>query len=265
VGAAAFILLAGQGCATALNYTDPAGPIFRGEQPSQARGGDQLKLVTFNIKFGREIDRAAGLLSQEALLVQPDILFVQEVDAGGSERLAASLGMNYVYVPSAARRSSGRDFGVAVLTPWPVGEARKIPLPGVHWLRKTRRSAVVATVDVPGGPVRAYSVHFETPFGAPDETRRAQARAILQDAAAWSGPVVVAGDFNGTSGADEMAKAGLIWLTRDVHNTSWIFDLDHIVARGLCAAATPPAVRGPKARGISDHRPVRALLRRCVT
>jgi endonuclease/exonuclease/phosphatase family metal-dependent hydrolase len=172
--------------------------------------------------------------------------------------------MNYAYVPSAVHPSSHRDIGVAVLSPWTIHGLRKLPLPHPHRFRKLHRSAVEAIVDSPLGPIRVYAIHFETWLGASSRARRDQARTILDAASGWNGPVLVGGDFNGRAGADEIAKAGFTWLTRSVHHTSRIFDLDHLLVRGLCPAGHPDAAKGNGPRGISDHRPVWSILRPCA-
>ncbi len=74
--------------------------------------------------------------------------------------------MNYVYVPSAIHPSSHRQFGVAVLSPWPIEEARNLPLPHLHRVRKMQRRAAGATIDTPIGPLLVYAVHLETLYGA---------------------------------------------------------------------------------------------------
>jgi len=251
------------GCATAINFDGASAHMFIGQRSMGVREGTDLRLVTFNVKFGEQIERAAELLSRPGPLRGADVLLLQELDVTGAERLAYALGMNYVYVPSAIHPSSHRPFGVAVLSPWPIEEARNVPLPHPHRVRKMRRRAAAATIDTPIGPLLVYAVHLETPYGASSQSRRDQARAVMDDSAGWDGPVVIAGDFNGKSGADELAKSGFLWLTRRVHNTSLLFDFDHILVRGLCAAADPPAAKGPSSHGISDHRPVWAVVRSC--
>lgn len=251
------------GCATARNYDDPAGPIVVGPPVAPTHAGGDVRLVTFNIKFAEHVDRAAALLSQPGPLKDPDVLVVQEMDGPGTETLARALGLNFVYVPATVHPSSHRDFGVAILSPWAIDDARKILLPHLHRIRKMRRTSAAATVLTPSGPVRVYAVHFETPFGASGGARRDQARTIAADASDWAGPVVVAGDFNGTAGADELQKAGFTWLTREVHNTFGVFDFDHILVRGLCASAAPPAAKVSDETNASDHVPVWATVKSC--
>jgi len=251
-------------CATARNYTDPTGPIFVGQASFLTRAASDLRVVTFNIAFARHVDRAADLLTRPGPLKDADVLVLQEMDAPGTESLARALGMNYAYVPAAVHPSSHRDLGVAIVSPWPIADVRKILLPHQHRFRKMRRSAAAATINASSGPVRVYAVHLETVFGASGRVRRDQARAVADEATVWTGPVVIAGDFNGTEGARELASLGYTWLTRDVHNTAGLFDLDHILVRGLCAAGAPPAAKAPDVTDASDHVPVWTTVRICA-
>ena len=263
---AAASLMCASGCAAALNYDDPAGPLVVVQQFSSRLATSEIRLVTFNVKFGEHVDRAADLLTRPGPLRDADVLFLQEMDGPGTEKLARALGMNSVYVPSARHPSSRRDFGVAVLSPWPLDDARKVPLPHQHRFRGLRRAAVAATVRLPAGNVRAYSVHFETIYGLWSEGhRRDQARAVLADAATWPGPVAIAGDLNGRGPADEVAKSGFSWLTRSLDDRGMFFDFDHVLVRGLCATGNRPAAHAPDVTGASDHRPVWAIVRPCAT
>lgn len=252
------------GCATARNYDDPSGPVLVGAVAPAARARAELRVVTFNIQFARHVDRAIELLNRPGPLEHADMLVLQEMDGPGTASLARALGMNHVYVPSAVHPQSDRDFGVAILSPWPLEDARKVLLPHRHRFRKMRRSAAAATVRTPIGAVRVVAVHLETVFGGSGDVRRHQARAIADEEAAWTGPLVIAGDFNGTEGARELVRLGFTWLTRDVHDTAGPYDLDHIVVRGLCATGAPPAAKAPDPLKASDHLPVWATLIPCT-
>lgn len=263
----ALVLACAAGCATGLNYNDPAGPIFVGPQTIAqtiaTRTSASLRVVSFNIKFARHLDRAVDLLTRPGPLKDADVLLLQEMDAPATESLGRALGMNYVYVPAVLHASTHRDFGVAILSPWALENPRKVLLPHVHRVKKMRRTAAAATIQTPSGAVRVFAVHFESPFGADGTVRRNQARAVADDAAAFAGPVVIAGDFNGTAGARELERLGFTWLTRDVHNTLAFFDFDHIVVRGLCATNKPPAAKAPDVTNASDHVPVWTTLQPC--
>lgn len=253
------------GCAKARNYTDPAGPIHTGAagRPPSAGSGSEIRVVTFNVKYARHVDRAIALLQRPGPLRDADVLVMEEMDGPGVEQVARALGMNHVYVPSAVHPAAKKDFGVAVLSPWPIGDAKKVPLPHQHRIRGTRRAAVAATVHLPSGPLRVVGVHLESPAGLGGRDRRDQARTVLAEAAAWDGPVVIAGDFNGRGGAAEIARGGYFWATERVRHTASVFSFDHVLARGLCAAGERAAAKAPDETRASDHHPVWAVLRSC--
>jgi len=260
-GLAAMLVLAAA-CATVRNYEDPALPVYAGGTAAGGDVGSTLRVVTFNLKWGREIDRAADLLSRPGPLRGADLVVLHEMDQPGTERLAHALGLAWVYVPSAVHPVPKRDFGVALLSPWPLEEPRKLLLPDENRFRKLRRSAAVATLRAPIGAVRVYGIHLESPTGAWNGVRRDQARTVLADAAGWDGPVVAAGDFNGRAGPHVLA-AGFFWATEAVKNTAGPFDFDHVLARGLCAAGDAAAAAADDETDASDHDPVWAVLAPC--
>jgi endonuclease/exonuclease/phosphatase family metal-dependent hydrolase len=263
VAVAASLVLAG-GCATARSYEDPNAPVYAGGSPAGGRAGETLRVVTFNLKWGRAIEAAADLFTRPGPLRDADLVVLQEMDRRGTERLAGALGMGWVYVPSAVHPVPKQDFGVALLSPWPLEEPRKLLLPHQTRVRKLRRSAAVATLRVSWGPVRVYGVHLESPAGGSNGVRREQARVVLADAAGWRGPVIVAGDFNGRAGPREMTGAGFFWASEAVKNTAGPFDFDHVLARGLCPAGSGAAGVAKDETNASDHKPVWAMLAPCA-
>ena len=240
-------------------------PVYSGGTPSvpRAASAGTLRVVTFNLKWGREIDRAADLLRRPGPLRDADLVVLQEMDEVGTARLARALGMRYVYVPSAVHPVAKQDFGVALLSPWPLEEPQKLLLPHRNRFRKLRRAVAVATLRSPLGPVRVYGIHLESPTGARGRVRRDQAKVVLADAAGFPGPVIAAGDFNGRDGPAEMAGAGFFWASETVKNTAGPFDFDHVLARGLCAAGPSASAAADDANGASDHDPVWAVLGPC--
>jgi endonuclease/exonuclease/phosphatase family metal-dependent hydrolase len=222
-----------------------------------------LRVVTFNLKWGQEVDRAAELFSRPGPLRDADLVVLQEMDEPGTARLARALGFGYVYVPSAVHPVPKHDFGVALLSPWPLEEPGKLLLPHRNRFRKLRRAAAVATLRSPLGRIRVYGIHLESPAGARGQVRRDQARTVLADASGWEGPVIAAGDFNGRVGPRELASAGFTWATEAVKNTAGPFDFDHVLARGLCLAGSGAAAAAKDETDASDHDPVWAVLRPC--
>ena len=246
-------------CAQTINYASPAGPRYTGHHAA-ADPDPVLRVVTFNVKWGKEVDRVVELLRTAAELRDADLVFLQEMGPEGVEKVAGALGYDYVYYPAVHHPVAKQDFGDAVLTRWPIAADRKIVLPELHRFRKMQRIAVAATVTIAGTPVRVYCVHLETPVGIEGPQRRHQVEAVLADAAAYP-RVIVAGDFNNRNQVGPLfEKAGYEWLTEDVRGTISLWTWDHIFVRGL-------ALRGPgrvgvvrDTRGASDHHPVWAEL-----
>jgi endonuclease/exonuclease/phosphatase family metal-dependent hydrolase len=253
-------LLAATGCTKALNYADPFGPRYEGRFAG-VDADPALRIVTFNIKYSREIDRAIELFQKNRELQNPDIIALQEMNNAGVDRIARALGMSYVYYPSAFHPQASGDFGNAILVKGAIESDHKLLLPHPGRFRHLLRCAVVADVVVDGQRLRVYSVHLETPFQISASDRRDQARAIVEDAARYPGPVVLAGDFNSRDVVgDTFGGAGFQWVTKDAGRTISFFAWDHVFVRGLVMKAPPKRGIVLNNNGASDHLPVWAEL-----
>jgi len=268
--AVAALAIGAYACAGAINYLDPTGPLHEGRRaPSETSTLDPhaaaLLVVSFNIESGREIDRALEVLRASEPLRNPDLLALQEMDRPGVERIAAGLGLNYLYVPSAVHPSSKREFGSALLSPWPITAPRKLVLPHAALGTRLRRSVLVATLVRGAQRVRVYAVHLPSPVGISGASRRDEVRVLLADAAGSPDPVVVVGDFNSHGIGEEFVKAGYSWPTRDEGDTeSYLFlrmSYDHVFVKGLRSVGGRDAAGVVQDnRGASDHRPIWVLL-----
>jgi endonuclease/exonuclease/phosphatase family metal-dependent hydrolase len=249
--------LLGAACATARNYPAPDSPRFEGRHGLAGSGVEvprSLKVVTFNVKFSRQVDRAVLALREDPALRGADIVALQEMNERGAEAVALALGLNHVYYPGAWHPKADGNFGNALLSRWPLEDDRKVILPHPGRFRHMNRLAVGATVRAGRLHVRAYSVHLETPFSVSASQRRAQMAAILADAAGYR-HVVVAGDFNSREVAGAyLSSRGLLWLSRPVRATIGSWAWDHIFVRGF--AAKEHWARAAGSGGASDHRPV---------
>ena len=252
------------GCAAATNYLDPAGPIFTGSSERRPLASTGIRVVTFNIKWAKHIDRAIALLSQPGPLARPDVLVLQEMDAPGTKRIAEALGLNWIYIPSAVHPVAHHDFGVAILSPWPLDEARKVPLPHQHRFRKLRRAAASATMQL---PVRRGACVFTAPreprrsrrHGSPRPGPRHQRRrAELARAGHRRGRFQRARRSAG--GLGDGVHVGQ--PARDEHGGLVRLRIS-VLTRGLCLFGERMAgsVRTPCAR--ANHEPVWVLLRPC--
>ena len=171
------------------------------------------------------------------------------MDDQGVDRIARSLHLDYVYYPATIHPTTGKPFGPAILSRWPIERSWKVMLPHPSRTRGQRRTATAAVLRIRGVAVLAYAVHLETPVQITPSEREDQARAILRDAASFPGPVVIAGDFNGEEIGLTMRRAGYHWLTEGVGPTVSFFNWDHIFVRRLSAGA--PGSRRPAWSGAS--------------
>jgi endonuclease/exonuclease/phosphatase family metal-dependent hydrolase len=250
--------MAGAGCRTGANYVSPWGPRYAGGAVAPRLLSAEtatIRVVTFNIKSARHIDSALALLETTEQLAGADIITLQEMDAPGTRRIAAALGMSYVYYPASLRSATGRDFGNAILSRWPISDDQKIILPHLARFAKTLRTATAATIAVAGVPIRVYSVHLGTIFELSPGAKRDQVRAVMADAAAYP-HVIVSGDMNSHGIGREFRAAGYAWPTEHNPRTKHFWNLDHVFLKGLELRDTASTGVVRDNRHASDHRPV---------
>jgi len=255
---AAMAVLAWSSLAPARNY--PAlGPRYAGRF-RRGGNGPRLRVVTFNLQFSREVDRAIALFGSDPELREADVVVLQEMDAPGVERLAQALGYDYVYYPAAFHPRGGKDFGNGVMVRGRILSDHKVLLPHPSRSRGLQRIAVAADVEVAGRALRVYSVHLETPAEIWPWQRRQQVEAVLADADHLATPVVVAGDFNDRDlVGTQLQDAGFQWLSRAARRTVGPFAWDHVFVRGMRLSSETSGVVRDNLRA-SDHRPVWADL-----
>jgi endonuclease/exonuclease/phosphatase family metal-dependent hydrolase len=247
----AFAVLAA--CSQARTYTDTTGPRYAGGPLPLAPGHSGIKVVSFNIRYAGRIDLAADLLTHDKNLRDADVVTLQEMDAPGVAAIAEALGCRYVYYPAAFHPAAEKDFGNAVLSRWPILEDHKVLLPHASPILRMRRIAVAATINLAGAVTRVYSLHLEAPLGLTPNQRREQLGAVIADAKAFQGPVIIAGDFNNRDlVSHKLGDAGYDWATRNIDNTIAWFAWDHVFVRGLLPRAGGV---GPKTPA-SDHAPI---------
>jgi len=254
----AFVAVFGSACANVVNYTDPGGPRFA----VQAHPADQrsiLKVVTFNIRYAREIDSAIVVLMQDPELHDADVIALQEMDEDGVQRIAKALGMSYVYYPAVHHPVDKKDFGPALLARWPIEDDRKVILPHLSLSRRAQRVAVTGRVNVGGEKVQLYAVHLANSLEVSYGGQKDQLDALLNDADSVGLPVIIAGDFNSYDVAGEALSRGYSWPTSGVAASHHGLRLDHVLYRGLGTSPDSAAVVHD-VRGASDHHPVWAMV-----
>jgi endonuclease/exonuclease/phosphatase family metal-dependent hydrolase len=252
-------------CAQKKVYTDPEGPVYSGDF-SEATPSFQgtLKVVSYNIKLAERVDDAIAELGRVPELSDADIVLLQEMDAEGTRLAAEALGCNFVYYPAVIHVKSGKPFGNAIMSRWPIVDHRKLILPYRDPVRENQRIAAVAVIAVDGMEIIAYSVHTEMVW-LDFEKRLAQADSLVRSIAEADDYVIVGGDFNTETEVyldllEEMfERAGFLRASEGIGPTArgdpfGIIqpEFDHIFVKGmevLDKGASPEAQA-------SDHLPI---------
>lgn len=233
--------------------------------PGDAPG--TLRVLDWNLHYGVSADPGVDLDEMAAVIEGSgaDVVLLQEVSrgwvlGGGADMgtfLARATGMRILFVPAA-----DRQFGNAIL--WDPGlgdltDVRRTELP--YGDGPQRRSALSATVDADGVPVRFTSVHLQ--HRVENTPTRLEQLAALFEVEPVTGAYVLGGDLNAGPGSPELdliEAQGLVSAQDEVGDpTARTFPALHPVERidwvfGSDAIAFASAeVLDPVA---SDHRPV---------
>lgn len=230
-----------------------------------------MRVVSWNIELGRNVEQAAAEIEASEYLQSPDVLLVQEMDPQGVERLVELLAMDARYAAPASHPKTGEPFGNAVLSPWPMSEVMETPMPHTALVMGQRRAATSAVVTIDGVEVVAHSVHLETVLL--DVRRRvAQVRSLAEAASPVMRPSIVGGDFNAASARSlrnfdkPLESVGFERITdnsmKSFRRFGLDFALDHLYVRDLevrTVGVEPIA-------SVSDHQPIWADLEisRCM-
>ena len=243
-------------CVTQKNY-EPDAPRYAGGGPAGASPRDTLKVVSFNVEFAMRIDSAIAALGEPDAR-DADVILLQEMDEQGTRRIAAAVGMWYVYYPATRHMRTGRDFGNAVLSRFPIIDDSRILLPHAAAIGESRRSATAATIMTGDTEVRLYSTHLGTVANITKAQRRDQLLTILRDADRYP-RVILGGDMNDPGVAEVSGEWGYVWPTRRIPRSASSGRLDHILLKGIAAPTDAGAGTIADHHGASDHRPIWSL------
>lgn len=191
--------------------------------PASARAADRVTLVQWNIEHGNGYEQVERALRTHPELAGADVITLEEADLGCARAanrdvvfdLAAALGLHAAWAPLFLETTLGRDddlrmaagraneeglFGIAVLSRWPLGEARLVELPSPRKIQFDlermvgRHVALAVEVRHPARPFVAAALHLEV--HRTRAHRAAQARRVAAAFGREKRPVVLAGDFN---------------------------------------------------------------------
>ena len=238
------------------NHLKPSRLRYAGGHSSGRSETEALRIVTFNVKFARHIDRTVELLSGSDTLQGVDILALQEMDEQGVDKIARRLGLNYVYYPAVIHKVHGKNFGNALLSPWRIVADEKILLPHPGRAKQVPRIAVAGTLAVGGRHLRVYSLHLGTALEIRPGQRKDQVEAVLEDAESFPGSVIIVGDMNARGIGRFLEKHGYYWATKPVRRTISLFAWDHIFLRGFDMNQVNEVGVVRDNQKASDHKPV---------
>jgi endonuclease/exonuclease/phosphatase family metal-dependent hydrolase len=178
-------------------------------EPCPRSAAQRLTVLTLNIHSGRtKAGRVElGRLASELRSWDADLVLLQEVDRNtqrsGPTDQPAVLARLTGY-PVAFGRTigfQGGDYGIALLSRWPIRRDTLIPLtvtapPGRTTEGREQRGVLLAMVDAPGGPLAVLNTHLDA--SGEDVWRAQEISGVLQAAATVDAhvPLIIGGDLN---------------------------------------------------------------------
>lgn len=248
-----------------------------GSVPPSAPEPVAPRVLVYNIHAGRDA-AAVDNLSRVAALIRDtgaDLVLLQEVDRG-TERsgrvdqvavLADRTGLHFAF--GGTLRYQGGDYGIALLSRWPIRADTLLRLPVDPAQQRAGgsyepRGALHARIETPAGVLHVLNTHLDP--SAHDRYRRQEVAALLAAAdrlRAAGEPVLIGGDFNATPESavveavrtagwtDAWARCGSgDEFTFPANLPGKRIDYLFLPTTVTCSAATVPATEA------SDHRPV---------
>lgn len=240
------------------------GAAGRSAGGSQVEQEERVRVVAYNIHHGEGMDEVLDLERIAALIqdLEPDLVALQEVDrkvertgfVDQAAVLAELTGMAYEF--GAFMPYQGGDYGMAVLSRWPVVVATNHRLPDGD----EPRSALGVRVRSPtsGRELEFVGIHLYRTA----EERLAQARQLADVYEGVDVPVILAGDFNSTPESEVIAFLAESWRFIDKGPDRLTFpstgperEIDFVALRPgtMFRVAAQRLVDEPV---ISDHRPL---------
>ena len=178
-------------------------PVLAAELIEKAYGKRELTIMTYNIRFG-ELSDMEGL-AREIREHKPDFVALQEVDIMTKRDLARhNNGLSYInelaqktgmfgYYGRTVTFSNGGYYGIGMLSKYPAEKLEKIDLPNPKNVEP--RVLLEGTFELPGQKFIFACTHLDY---IDAETRKMQARFIMNAIKDAKYPLILAGDFNAT-------------------------------------------------------------------
>lgn len=235
----------------------------------------ELRVMSYNIRHANPPSRK-GVIDMEAIVrvirsENPDLVALQEVDVNTvrsgkvnqAEVLAGMLGMHYFFA-KAIDFDSG-EYGVAILSRYPISDTQVVPLPEDAAPEAEDRVLAKTSVTLPDGRVIYFgSTHLDVMSAA---NRLQQIQKINAIATSSKLPFVLAGDLNDLPESTAMAELGKVFTGTCESDCEPTFPQDvpdRTIDYIAFTQASPFEVLTHKVvpeRYASDHLPIVATLR----
>lgn len=164
-----------------------------------------IRIMTYNIHHCNPPSKP-GFIDIDAIIntiraQAPDLVALQEVDVhtdrsgafNQAQEIAKKLNMHYFF--GKAIDYGGGEYGLAILSRYPLSEAMVHRLPTQPETKGEPRIVALAKVTLPGGTaIRIGSTHLDAQKSS--QNRELQIRKIDTIASAEKLPFIIAGDFN---------------------------------------------------------------------
>jgi endonuclease/exonuclease/phosphatase family metal-dependent hydrolase len=246
------------------NYTLKDRPkyVHNHTRPQDMLDQSRIKVVSYNIKHSKKMEKAIQLIQTHEELADADIIFLQEMTPDGVIEIAHTLNYNYVYYPAILHPQLKKDFGNAILSKWPLMDDHKVILPPITH-KSRQRIAVGATIKVGNKTIKIYCVHMGI-FIRPGK-RKALVSLILNSTQESYQYSIIGGDFNSFTKKDrknitesfalenfQQATSGIGWTYSQWYFLNRKAQLDHIFVKNM------EVIRSGKIddRSPSDHLPI---------
>lgn len=173
----------------------------------------RIKIVTLNIERSKHLDLILPFLERE----QPDVLCVQELCAGDTEKFCEVMGEHFITVPLAKHTVDGGEclFSIGIFSRHPIsknevsyhhGSAEAIPQFKQEDQRTINRAFLWCDVVKDGEVFRIGTTHFTwTPDGEADDDQRIEAKELLHILEKQK-DIVFTGDFNAPRGKEIFSR-----------------------------------------------------------
>ena len=223
-----------------------------------------LRILAYNVHHCEGTDGVLDV-ARIARLIQehdPDLAVLQEIDketrrtdaVDQTQRLGGLTGMHSVF--GRFMDYQGGDYGMAILSRYPIIQTENHPLPPGAEPRTAL--AVRVAVGEPKTEIVVVGIHL---YRTQDQ-RMAQAEAVIAALTSQDGPVILAGDFNSTPGGPVMNRLAEEWESVPKAGSPFTFpshdpgrEIDHFLVRNL-GRLRPLAARVLDEEIASDHRPI---------